>query len=248
MATINDNDIINKFRDMVAKRYDYAELKERFQPFPEEITEKMIVKIKVYFLESIYPEAEQRKELENAFAGLGAYVKSPKKMWGLLGNMSSAIFKFGTQFPAAMKAGFSGLSAFHGAKQFESEMARIAMELNLEAPLSDEDFERVMSNLPKEDIESFINDVKSLFKTMTNTKLIFKTIQILENVVGTMRKKPDLYPSAEVDGIMLGRGILQNGFDLFSAYDDATKEKMVEYIYKNEIWYANTVYEKYNMK
>lgn len=248
MATINENDIINKFRDMVAKRYEYNDLKNRFEPFPEEITDKMIAKIKVYFLESIYPEAVQRKALEDAFAGLGSYVRSPKKMWGLMGSMSSAIFKFGTQFPSAMKAGMAGLSAFHGAKQFESDMARIALDLNLNTPLSDEDFEKAMSYLPKVAIESFISDVKSLFKTMTNTKLIFKTILILDDVVETMRKKPHVYPPSEVDGILLGRGILQNGFDLFSAYDEPTKEKMVEYIYKNEIWYANTVYKKFSMK
>lgn len=245
MTAINDNDIINKFRAMVAKRYVYDELKSRFQPFPEVLTETMIKKIEDYFLNSIYPEAAQRKELEEAFAGLGTYVKSPKKMWGLLGNMSAAIFKFGGQFPAAMKAGFSGLSAFHGAKQFESEMARIALEHHLNAPLSDDDFEMVMSKLPKEDIEKFINDVKSLFKTMTNTKLIFKTILILDNVVATMKKKSHIYPASEMEGILLGRGILQSGFDLFSSYDEETKELMVEYIYKNELWYADTIYDKY---
>ncbi len=244
MSLITDEHIINKFREMVGKRYDRAQLKERFD-IPDTITEEMVDEIKHFFLDSIYPEATKRKELEEAFAGLGSYVRSPRKIWGLLGNMTSAIFKFGRQFPTALRAGMTAMEAFVGAKNFEAEMVTYSHSLEYDLPISDEAFEKTMARLPKEDIENFIKDVKKLFGVMTNTKLLTKTMGILDNVAATMERKTNLYPQKEVDGIKLGRSIMQGGYDLFSKYDEDTKQLMVEVIYKNEIWNSDTVFKKW---
>lgn len=247
MAQITDNDIINKFRHMVQLRYVYKDLSERFD-LPDVLTEEVIGEIRHYFLDSIYPEAVRRKELEAAFAGLGSYVKSPRKIWGLMGSMTKAIFKFGRQFPTALKAGMNALEAFVGAQNFESEMVEHAHDVLTGDTISDDEFEQIMARLPKRDIEKFIDDVRVLFKIMTNTVLIQRTIDILDHVVETMRRKPGLYAADEIDGILLGRSILENGYELFSKYDDRTKQLMVEYIYKNEIWYTDLVFEKWQNK
>jgi hypothetical protein len=241
---IKDDDIINKFRDMVAQRYLYHDLKERF-PLSTRIDEFVIEEIKNYFLDSIYPEASHRKALEEAFAGLGSYVKSPRKIWGLLGNMSRALFKFGRQFPLALKAGMGGLDAFLGAKNFEAEMVRQAHAMDINDVVDDESFEKVMAKLPKHEIDKFIKDVQQLFKIMTNTTLIQKTIEILDNVVDTMNNKPNVYPKKEIDGILLGKDILVKGHALFSKYDEVTKQQMVDVIYKNEVWNAEQVFKKW---
>jgi hypothetical protein len=244
MPAVRDSDIINKFREMVKKRYDFADISHRFD-LPHNITEEVIEEIRGYFLDSIYPEPVKRKELEEAFSGLGSYVRSPKKIWGLLGNMSRAIFQFGRQFPTALRAGINALDSFMGAKQFEADMVHHAHLHVIPRDISDEQYERLMAELPRRDIERFINDVRKLFKIMTNTKLIEKTIHILDNVVETMRHKPRIYPQKEIDGILLGRSILENGYHLFSKYDEATKQLMVEYIYRNEMWYTDYVFDKW---
>ena len=241
---VTDNDVINKFRDMVAKRYAYDQLSSRFD-LPDTIDEDIVKEIKTYFLESIYPEAEKRKELEDAFAGLGSYVRSPRKIWGLLGNMSKAIFQFGRQFPTALKAGMSGLDAFLGAKKFEAEMVEQSLAMEIRIMASDADFEQVMAKLPRKDVDDFIKDVEKLFQIMTNTSLISKTIMILENVVGTMKRKPKIYPQSEIDGILLGKDILEKGYALFSKYDEPTKQLMVDVIFKNENWYTDYVFDTY---
>jgi hypothetical protein len=229
---------------MVNQRYFYHDLAKRFT-LPATINESVIDEIKIYFLESIYPEASKRKELEAAFAGLGSYVKSPRKIWGLLGNMSRALFKFGRQFPLALKAGMSGLDAFLGAKNFEAEMVKQAHSMDINDVEDDESFEKVMAKLPKHEIDKFIKDVQQLFKIMTNTTLIQKTIEILDNVVDTMRNKPNVYPKNEIDGILLGKDILVKGHALFSKYDESTKQQMVDIIYKNEVWNADEVFKKW---
>jgi predicted RNA methylase len=79
---------------------------------------------------------------------------------------------------------------------------------------------------------------------MVNTVLLAKTLDILNHVIQTMENKPDIFPQKEIDGIKLGRALLQKGYDLFSKYDEATKRQIVDFIFKNEMWYIDSVYKK----
>lgn len=239
--------IIEKFRDMVSKRYYYPELIKRYE-LPESITEAVVEDVKTYFLGTIYPPPQKRRELEDAFKELATYMRQPKKIWGLFGNMASAVFKFGRHFVQALKAGFASLDSFVGAKKFESSLAEIANKLDMQPPMSDDDFEDCMYQLPREEIERFIKDVYGLFGAMINTKLLGKTIEILESVVSTMKAKPGVYPQKDIDGILLGKQLLKEGYDLFSKYDEHTRKLMVEFIYKNEMWFIEDVYQRKEQK
>ena len=235
--------IVEKFREMVAKRYNYDDIKERFD-LPPSITPEVINDVKEYFLGTIYPEYYERQKLEKAFGNLANYIKQPKKIWGLFGNMAGALFKFGRHFIQAFKAGFASLDSFIGAKKFEQNMAEIANKNGFRPPMSDEEYEECYYLLERSDIIQFINDVKSLFGAMVNTPLLLKTIEILDNVAETMKKHPNVYPAEDVVGIQLGRSLLYSGYELFSKYDETTKELMVEIIYKNEMWYVDYIYRK----
>lgn len=243
MELTTDEHIINKFREMIEKRYQYAELSKRFE-LPSNITEENIIEVKHYFLHTIYPPAAERKKLEDAFKELADYVRSPKKIWALFGDMARALFKFGRHFMQALRAGMDSLNSFVGAKNFEAAMAEIANKNGIVPPMSDEDFEDTLYQLPREDIEKFIGDVKNLFGAMVNTQLLQKTLDILQHVIETMEKKPQTFPKADVDGIKLGKALLQNGYDIFSKYDEPTKNAIVDIIYKNEMWFVDEVYKK----
>jgi len=243
MTPVQDADIINKFREMISRRYQYAELKERFD-LPATVDEAVITEIREYFLQTIYPEASQRLILEEAFAELAGYMRQPRKIWGLFGNMAGAVFRFGRHFVAALRAGMASLDSFIGAKKFERSMADLANKLGLEKPMTDDGFEECLYQLPREEVETFIHDVKNLFGAMVNTKLLEKTLHILDDVVVTMEKHPQTYPAADIDGIRLGRSLLQGGHDIFMKYDDATKQDMIALIHKNELWFVEQVYLK----
>jgi lipid-A-disaccharide synthase-like uncharacterized protein len=235
--------IIEKFREMVAKRYVYHEMKQRFD-LPPSITPEVINDVKDYFLGTIYPEYQERQKLEYAFGNLAHYVKQPKKIWGLFGNMAGAIFKFGRHFIQAFKAGFASLDSFVGAKKFEQNMAQIANNNGIKPPISDEEYEECYYQLDRRDIIQFINDVKALFGAMVNIPLLLKTIEILDNVAETMKKHPKVYPAEDIAGIQLGRDLLNRGYELFSKYDETTKQLMVDIIYRNEMWYVDYIYSK----
>ncbi|MCB0508747.1 MAG: hypothetical protein KDD21_10660 [Bacteroidetes bacterium] len=243
MELTTDEHIINKFREMIAKRYDYEDLIKRLD-VPKNISEANVLEVKDYFLNTIYPPAVERKKLEEAFGELADYVRSPKKIWALFGDMARALFKFGRHFMQAMRAGMDSLNSFVGAKNFEASMAAIANKNSIVPPMSDEDFEDTLYQLPREEVEKFISDVKNLFGAMVNTKLLQKTLDILQHVIETMEKKPQTFPKKDVDGIKLGKELLQRGYDIFSKYDEATKTAMVELIYKNEMWYMEDVYRR----
>jgi len=243
MSETKDYHIIEKFRESVEKRYEFSALKQRFD-LPPAITEEVISEIKNYFLTTIYPPAQERKELEEAFKELADYVRSPKKIWGLFGDMARALFKFGRHFMQALRAGMDSLNSFVGAKNFEASMAAIANKNGILPPISDEDFEDTMYQLPREDVEKFIADVKNLFGAMVNTTLLKKTLDILTHVIETMERKPQTFPKADVDGIKLGQILLRKGYDLFSKYDEETKKQIVDFIFKNEMWYIDYVYKK----
>ena len=238
-----DEHIINKFREMIDKRYEYEDLKKRFD-IPSNITEDIIAEIKNYFLTTIYPPAVERKQLEEAFKELADYVRSPKKIWALFGDMARALFKFGRHFMQALRAGMDSLNSFVGAKNFESSMAKIANKNGIMPPMTDDDFEDTLYQLPREEIEKFIGDVKNLFGAMVNTTLLKKTLDILQHVIETMERKPQTFPKADVDGIKLGKSLLERGYTIFSKYDEATKNAIVEFIYKNEMWFIDEVYRK----
>lgn len=243
MEETQDIHIINKFREMVEQRYNYEDLKKRFT-LPPQITEEIIREIHNYFLSSIYPPAEKRKELEEAFKNLAHYVRQPRKIWGLFGDMARAIFKFGRHFFQALKAGMDSLDTFVGAKNFEYSMAQIANKNGIKPPMTDEDFEDCLYQLPRHDVEKFIHEVKNLFGAMVNTALLKKTLDILDHVIQTMEKHPNVYPKEDVDGIRLGKGLLEEGHRIFSKYDEPTKKAIVDFIYQNELWFIDHVYKK----
>ena len=59
-----------------------------------------------------------------------------------------------------------------------------------------------------------------------------------------MKKHPKVYPAEDIAGIQLGRDLLNRGYELFSKYDETTKQLMVDIIYRNEMWYVDYIYSK----
>ncbi len=244
MSAVDKSVIITQFRATIANRYDYNVLIEQFD-LPDEITPEIVAEIKAFFLGSIYPEPDKREELENAFDGLAAYIKNPRKMWGLLGNMTKAIFQFGTLFPRAFKAGLGSLEAFLSAQKFEADLSNHANKNGFSKNMSSDEFEQLIASIPRKEMEAFIADVMKLIESMVDTQLVGKAAEILDNVITTMKKKPELYPKQDVDGLSLGKGILENGVQLFSKYNDKTKKLIVKYIRKNEDQFVDYIFEKW---
>lgn len=234
--------LIEKYRNVVAERYEYNNLKKA--GLPKRFNAAIVNTLRIYFLENLYPDTSKREKLDAAFAELENYVLHPSKVWDLLGNITSAIFKFGFQFPAAAKAGLVSLEAYTSAKHFENTLTRAAAEKGYTVPLSDEQFYDCLVAIPEKELDKFIYELEQLFATFTNTELLGKTISIMQDVVKRMQNKSDVYSSNEIEAIELGLDIMQKGHDLFIQYDDEMKQLILEFIVSNERTFLEGVYQK----
>ncbi len=234
--------LINKYRSVVATRYEYKNVKKMLV-LPDNITPEVVETLRQYFLNNLYPEPAQRAKLDAAFAELENYVMHPAKVWNLLGNITSAIFKFGFQFPAAIRAGLISMEAYTSAKHFENTLTSAALEKGLTIPVSDKQFYDCLIAIPKDDLYKFIGELEHLFASFTNTELLGKTISIMEDVVTKMKSKGDMYSHNEIEAIELGLDIMRKGYALFTEYDDEMKNEMLQLITDNEKKFIDGLYE-----
>lgn len=233
--------LIEKYRGVVAKRYEYKTVKKKLE-LPDAITKEVVDTLKQYFLESLYPEPAHREKLDTAFEELQNYVLHPGRITDLLGNIGSAIFRFGFQFPTAVKAGLSALEVHTAAKHFENSLLQGAKANKFTVPLTDEQFLVCLRSIPKPQLEKFIDEVSGLFHSFSNTDLLSKTISIMDDVLARMYSKPDVYSATEIEAIELGREIIRKGHDLFLHLDEQTKLDILDLVKANEQDFLEGVY------
>lgn len=234
--------LIDKFRDMVRKRYDYDRLLANYT-IPKGIDEAMVSTVKDYFLMVLYPSIETRNELEEAFTYLNDYVKHPSKTFKLIGSMSKAIFTFGLQLPRALKAGVLSLEAFLNAKEFEELIKQSIENQGLKAPISDEEYIKSMAQIPEVEARKFLKDIEHLLGFITDTKLLSKTVEVMESVISKMEDNPETFSKAEISGIQLGIEIMNSGYGIFANLNDRTKKEMIAFIMRVEKDFMDKVYE-----
>ncbi|MEI7012548.1 hypothetical protein [Leptospira licerasiae] len=215
--------LISAYREALKRRYSKNNLSQypKFSSIPEEKVELLVR----YFLELLYPEYEGRKKLDGAFESLAGFVHSPPKVLGLLGQLSLAVFKLGRHLRSAFQAGFAALHSYITAHRFEEIMFSKAKELLNEGKdlQSKSNFNQVLASVSKKDADQFREDILKLFATLSDRELLSKIKQLMDAVVKTMKSKPKTYTQEEVEGIMLGAGILTKGEELFSGM---TREEM----------------------
>jgi hypothetical protein len=233
--------LIDKYRALVAERYDYKNVKKNLQ-LPENITPEIVETLRQYFLNNLYPEPAKREKLDAAFAELENYVMHPRKIWDLLGNITSAIFKFGFQFPAAIKAGLISLEAYTSANHFENTLTSAAIQKQLTLPITDKQFYDCLMAIPKKELYKFISELEQLFASFTNTSLLGKTISIMEDVIAKMKAKNDMYSAHEIEAIELGLDIMKKGYGLFIQYDDDMKKEILQLITHSEKRFIDSLY------
>ena len=246
METINiesaRNEIINKSRELIIERYDYDYLLQRFE-LSDRIPEEAIADIRNYFLNNLYPDPDQRKKLEDAFGNLGTYMHEPKKVLGLFGNITKAVFKFGMDFRKVFGVGLNALKAFKVTTRFEQIIKDTIENKNLELPIEMGIYKSSLTEIPKSDVESYTVSVLEIFETMVDERILSKTLGILDNIIATMKKKSKLYPKKDVEGLSLGRDMLVDALSVFSKYDTKTKKEIISLIQKNEKDFLDELYE-----
>lgn len=239
------NELIENYRFLISERYDFKKLESQFI-LDESVTKELTDKVRNYFLEYVYPTPSQRELLNKAFNDLDKHIKNPSYLLKLVGDAPAIIMKFGWQFPKAIKAGFQILKSFNKATKLENDLVKIAKKLKVESPITQDDFELIIANLAEDELRAFITEFEDLLNSLTDSKLLRKTTDILNELVVKMEEDKKYYSKEETDAIRIGIDILENGYQLFDNMSNAEKREMITLIIKAENQFIIDLNEKYS--
>ena len=226
------NELINRYRDIISSRYN--EIIMHINDTPIAISADVAERLKIFFLINVYPEPSRREQLDAAFDELSQFVNHPSLMWGLIGSLPMAILKFGMQLPLAIKSAFETLQAYTSAIGFERAILAAAEHRALQTPIDEADFLDCMRGIPKPELERFVAEGCKLFVTISDTTLLSKTIDIMEDVLSRM-DHDSRYTEQQKQAIQLGLEMIRGGYDLLSPYDEATKKCIVNFVADTEL-------------
>ena len=236
------NGIIVAYRKIIDERYQYEQLIDRYE-LPKSITKGQIDAIRIYFLTYVYPNIEKRNELNEAFESLDNYIKQPSKLFQVLIDSASLIFKHGRSLPKILNSGIKALRSFREANKFENLLVSQAKKTKEEPSFSTETIYSFIKALPREDIDQFIAGTKSLFEILHDRKQVRKIIEIVSYLIVKMEKNPKTYSQQEINGLEIGYEIITKGNDLFENLGEKNQNELIDFIVKIESDTLDNIYE-----
>lgn len=230
--------LIEAYWQELSDRYDPENL-QRFEDLAQIPPEKA-GELRRFFLYYIYPPADRRHERDDAFNNLSNVLRSPRKLWPLMGQAFSSVFKLGRMITRALKAAYYTLDCYFESQGLEKMMLAEARKRDA-AP---EDFHDrrflhgIVRAVPESKVMRFQKEVVQLFNSLADTDLLKSTLEIMEGSKRVMEQQTDLYSPEELGGLTYGQELLQAGYDLFLQLDEPEVKLVLSGIDKIEKdWY-----------
>lgn len=236
--------IIGFYRDELARRYQLDNVR-RFDDFTE-ISDAQIEALREYFLHRIYPPMEQREQLDFAVDHLGGVLRSPKRMRPLLGVAMASVWKMGHRLPAAVSAGLSTVDAYRESRKLENYLLSYAVKrkVTLLDTGKREKMVALIAGVPEKEVKRLIYDILNLFRALTNIEMLRTAVELMDLFIKTMRAKPAYFDQQDMDGVTLGRDLVQGGLHLFENIDPADFPKIIAGIEKVELDWFERIHEE----
>jgi len=220
-------------------RYE-TENVQRFEDLASVAPEK-IEELRSFFLYYIYPPADRRSERDEAFNNLSTVLKSPRKLWPLMGQAFSSVFKLGRMITRALKAAYYTLDCYFESQSLERKMLAAAKERGATPKeIHDRAFlHEIVRAVPESKVMRFQKEVVQLFHSLADTELLKSTLEIMEDSLKIMESQTDLYSEPERMGLQYGLDLLRAGYELFLQLDETEVRLVLDGIDKIEKdWYA----------
>ena len=233
MESSLQSSIIDGYHLLIKERYQYFKIKQRYA-IPDSVTEDKFNLLRDYFLNHIYPKSEKREILDRAFNSLDGHLKNPKHLIKIILDSGKVIWKLGWHFPKTMQVALKALKSFRVASQMEKKLLTTAIDKKKTVPLSTGDVKELIAGLPQEQLFKFIDDGMILFETLYDRDLIARILKTIDQVLGIMRNKPEVYSAHEIAGMELGFQVLQDGNALFDALSPYEQNVLFNLIKKIE--------------
>ncbi|UAM99568.1 hypothetical protein K8354_07120 [Polaribacter litorisediminis] len=237
------NDIILGYRNLIAERYEYKDLKEKYD-FPKTINEKVVNDIKTYFLTYIYPNLEKRAELDEAFSTLDDFIKNPQKLLNLVLESLKLLFTHGRHLPKIFNAGLKAMKSFRGATKFENAIVLIAAQENSTPPFTTKKISKLIQLLPYHEIEEFMKNTENFFNIIYDKELVEKIKEIICFLILKMKKKPKIFSKKEIIGLTLALETISKGEELLNTLTQKDQEILIAFVLQIEKDYLQEIFSK----
>ena len=226
-------EIIKGYRNVIEERYQYHKLKQHYK-LPKTINEEVINDIKNYFLTYVYPDIEQRKELNEAFSSLDDFIKHPEKLLNLVIDSMRLLFSHGRHLPKIFNAGLKAMKSFRGATKFENNLAKKAINTEVNPPYSIDKINSLIKLLPYKDIEEFMGNTETFFNIIYDKILVEKIKEIIAYLIIKMKKKSDIFSKKEITGLELALTTISRGEELLNQLNEEDQEILISTVLKIE--------------
>ena len=218
-------EVILGYRKVIEERYQYAEIQKRYK-LPDSFNEERVALFKAYFLDYLYPHPVQRRALDEAFGSLDHFIKQPQKLLRILIESTRLIFKYGRHLPKILSAGIKALRSYRRGVEFENNLVKSAIRQELKPPYSKAEIYSLIKSLPRQEINEFIENTRSLFEVLYDRELVAKIIEIVEHLITMMKKHPGIYSSVEIRGLEIGYDTIKKGNQLFDLLSEEDQQKI----------------------
>jgi hypothetical protein len=236
--------VLRFYREELCSRYQLENVR-RFNDF-KKVSDTQIVALRDFFMERIYPEPEERDQLDAAFDQLGHMLRSPMRMQPLVGAALASLWRMGHRIPSAIGAGRATIDAYLKTRILESEMMEEAKRLKFKEKdfAQREQMIRLIKAVPEEQVMQLIKDILSLFHALSNVEMLQVAAQFMRECKKVMENRHDLYSDADREGVALGLGLLEQGLALFLSVKKEEFPAIIEGINQLELdWYARVMEE-----
>jgi hypothetical protein len=227
------NAIILGYRNLIEERYQYKDLKEKYD-FPETINEEVVADIKIYFLTYIYPDLEKRAELNEAFSTLDDFIKHPEKLLNLVVDSLKLLFTHGRHLPKIFNAGLKAMKSFRGATKFEKTIVLKAIQENSKPPFTTLKINKLIQLLPYKDLEEFMKNTETFFNIIYDKELVEKIKEIIRFILSKMRNKPKIFSQKEIIGLTLALETISKGEEMLNKLTQKDQEILIGFVLQIE--------------
>lgn len=236
--------VIDAYREQLRGRYSLDNIR-RFNAF-DKVDEEKITALRDFFLDHIYPAAEQRDVLDAASDRVKGMLKSPRRMLPMVGLALGSMRKFGSSLPAAASTTRKTMEAFELTRALEGDMMHYCHEQGItpEQLAEGSIMPEVIAHIPKKVVDEFRNDVIELFGAMATATFLEAAIEIMERGIKVMKDKPRVYDKEDLEGFQHGRLLLMGCRDLHDRLEPDDVPRVLKGIKALELdWYDRVLEE-----
>lgn len=238
MSTADQHEIIDAiiigFRNLINDRYQYENIVGKYS-IPASLDEERVERYRSFFLEQVYPHPEKRELLNEAFRSLDNYLTHPDRLVRIVMDSTAILLRHGKSLPKLMGAGLKAFRSFRIATDFEAKLVRKAKASGKLPPYCNDDINSFIKALRRSEIDEFIENTRALLELLYDRALVREIIQVINELIARMRKKPKVYSETEIAGLEIGLELLTEGNRLFAELSPQDQHQIFNIIISIEV-------------